>query len=33
MKMLRITSLDDYNSLPMTTWGVKQPAGKAMKIT
>jgi len=30
MKMLRITSLDDYNSLPMTTWGVKQPAGEGI---
>ncbi|XP_065883568.1 5-formyltetrahydrofolate cyclo-ligase-like isoform X3 [Dysidea avara] len=27
MKMLRVTSLDDYNSLPMTKWGVKQPVG------
>ena len=30
MKMLRVTSLDDYDQLPMTTWNIKQPASEGI---
>ena len=32
MKMLRITSLDDYNQLPLTSWNIKQPASEGITL-
>ena len=32
MKMLRITSLDDYDQLPMTSWNIKQPASENISL-
>lgn len=32
MKMLRVTSLDDYDKLPMTSWNIKQPISKGISL-